>query len=265
MGYVSSKRWQNGEGTFTDELAVNPEFFLGYPLIEVMQTLAHEQCHIFQNHFGKPGRRAYHNKEWARIMNNIGLIPSHTGQPGGRQTGERMADYVLMDGPFHRAAGALLEKGFALPWFDRQPVPTGNYNHAVYTADHRIAQIEPDPASLPLYIPLGSAIQTMTDADTETQSGSERELHAGETPASGQIEDGGSGSEETTDAAVSTSASITLMSHVRLTQPVVPAASAAKRQPTRAKYSCECGFNLWGKPGLSITCNTCQTAFEELF
>lgn len=32
MGYVSPKRWQSTSGKFTDELAVNPEYFLLTPL-----------------------------------------------------------------------------------------------------------------------------------------------------------------------------------------------------------------------------------------
>lgn len=98
---------------------------------------------------------------------------------------------MLEGGPFHRAAGALLATGFVLPWFDLQPVPTGNYSHAFYTEDHRIAQIEPDPASLPLYIPLGSSIHPMPEADTDSPVSPGHAPHAGETPATGEGDDRG--------------------------------------------------------------------------
>ena len=40
MGYVSFKRWFNrSEQRYIDELAINPEYFAHYPLIEIFQTL----------------------------------------------------------------------------------------------------------------------------------------------------------------------------------------------------------------------------------
>jgi predicted SprT family Zn-dependent metalloprotease len=122
MGYVSHSRWINASKETTDELAINPEYFLGFPLIEIMQTLVHEQCHIWQNHFGNPGRRGYHNKEWADKMQDVGLMPSHTGAPGGNKTGEKMNDYVILGGRFQQEFEALITSGFQLPWLDRMPV-----------------------------------------------------------------------------------------------------------------------------------------------
>ena len=90
-GYFSSKRFGHVDGGTTDEIALNPTFFAVVPLVETMQTLVHEMCHLWQEHFGDPGRRKYHNGEWADKMESIGLIPSSTGQPGGKRTGERMA------------------------------------------------------------------------------------------------------------------------------------------------------------------------------
>lgn len=58
--------------------------------------------HLWQYHFGKPGRRGYHNKEWANKMESIGLMPSSTGQPGGDKTGDKMAEglsEMLMEMP----------------------------------------------------------------------------------------------------------------------------------------------------------------------
>jgi predicted SprT family Zn-dependent metalloprotease len=122
MGYVSHSRWINSSKKTTDELAINPEYFLGFPLIEIMQTLVHEQCHIWQNHFGTPGRRGYHNKEWADKMEEVGLMPSHTGAPGGNKTGEKMNDYVILGGRFQQEFEFLAGTGFQLPWLDRIPV-----------------------------------------------------------------------------------------------------------------------------------------------
>jgi len=36
-----------------------------------------------------------------------------------------------------------------------------------------------------------------------------------------------------------------------------------KSQRSKTKYSCSCGNNVWGKPGLFITCNNCNQLFTE--
>ena len=120
-GYFSSKRFGHVDGGTTDEIALNPTFFAVVPLVETMQTLVHEMCHLWQEHFGDPGRRKYHNGEWADKMESIGLIPSSTGQPGGKRTGERMADYPAAGGLFLQATEELLTQAFRLSWFDRFP------------------------------------------------------------------------------------------------------------------------------------------------
>ncbi|WP_162721499.1 SprT-like domain-containing protein, partial [Escherichia coli] len=71
-GYFSPERFVNSQGTRTDEIAMNPAYFAVCPPEEIMQTLCHEMCHLWQHHFGKPGRRGYHNKEWADFMEAIG-------------------------------------------------------------------------------------------------------------------------------------------------------------------------------------------------
>lgn len=82
FGYYSSRRWANNENTYTDELAVNPLYFNRYPFIEILQTIVHEMCHLWQQHYGTPSQRTYHNKEWADKMESIGLMPSTTGKIG---------------------------------------------------------------------------------------------------------------------------------------------------------------------------------------
>lgn len=155
-GYVSQKRWKSASGAFTDELAINPEFFLGYPILEVFQTTVHELCHIWQAHFGESGRRGYHNKEWADKMESIGLMPSATGKPGGARTGERMCDYAIVDGLFYKSAVKLIESGFALPWLDRYPRPSRGYSHAVYHTSGEPVAVESRPDEAILFTPLGA-------------------------------------------------------------------------------------------------------------
>jgi hypothetical protein len=75
--------------------------------------------HLEQHHFGAPGRRGYHNRQWAQWMDRVGLVPSDTGRPGGKRTGERMRHYIQPRGPFARACADLDRAGFHLRWADR--------------------------------------------------------------------------------------------------------------------------------------------------
>ena len=120
-GYYSRERFGSWDGSRTDEIAMNPTFFAVVPLVETMQTLVHEMTHLWQHHFGKPGRGRYHNDQWADKMESLGLMPSHTGQPGGKRTGDCMADYAVRGGLFLEVLSDLLTQSFQLSWYDRFP------------------------------------------------------------------------------------------------------------------------------------------------
>ncbi|MFP5476104.1 MAG: SprT-like domain-containing protein [Gammaproteobacteria bacterium] len=120
-GYFSGARFASVDGAVTDEIALNPAYFAVVPLVETLQTLVHEMTHLWQSHFGQPGRGRYHNREWADKMESIGLMPSSTGQPGGSRTGDCMADYAIEGGSFLAACEALLTDSFKLTWYDRFP------------------------------------------------------------------------------------------------------------------------------------------------
>lgn len=116
-GYFWGDTWSEREGVRrTDEIALNPETFHGRSLQEVLSTLVHEMCHLQQHHFGKPSRTGYHNREWATMMEAVGLIASDTGQYGGKTTGQHMSHYIASGGAFETTCTALLAKGFTIPW-----------------------------------------------------------------------------------------------------------------------------------------------------
>lgn len=99
-GYFWLGQFSNGAEQI-DEIAINPEY-LHEPPIVAIQTLVHEMTHAWQWHYGTPSRSGYHNHEWAAKMQSIGLIPSDTGKPGGKKTGQRMSDYVEQGGVFEQ-------------------------------------------------------------------------------------------------------------------------------------------------------------------
>ncbi len=96
------------------EIALNPKVFAECDDMEIVQTIGHEMCHHWQHIFGKPSRSNYHNKQFAFKMQAIGLMPSSTGKPGGKKTGPSMADYVIPNGRFERAAIRLLKLGYTV-------------------------------------------------------------------------------------------------------------------------------------------------------
>lgn len=123
VGYFSPARFASVRGERTDEIALNPSYLGIVPLVETLQTLCHEQVHLWQHHFGTPGRGRYHNDEWAERMVRLGLMPSSTGRPGGRRTGDTMADYAIEGGAFLAACRDLVSEAFTFTWYDRRPQP----------------------------------------------------------------------------------------------------------------------------------------------
>ena len=119
-GYFSPSRFGAiGDGTTTDEIAMNPCHFANRPAKETLSTLVHEMAHLWQEHFGNPPRRCYHDKEWAAKMDELGLTPSSTGEPGGKRTGQNMTHYIEEGGAFDVVCDDLLSTGFKLSWADR--------------------------------------------------------------------------------------------------------------------------------------------------
>ena len=128
LGYFHSKRFINSENkNITDEIALNPCFFATRSMEATLSTLVHEQVHLSQNHYGNPGRRGYHNREWGTKMKEIGLFPSNTGQAGGKETGEKMSHYIIYGGAFDIAYRALFKEEAQIPWIDRYPAYVTDY------------------------------------------------------------------------------------------------------------------------------------------
>jgi hypothetical protein len=124
MGHFAPERYQHRRrGELIHEIALNPDCFVGQTDEQVLDTLVHEMAHVWQQTFGSPGRRGYHNRQWGKEMKRIGLYPSSTGAPGGRETGEHMSDYIILGGPFQVACRRLLDGGFRLQWQSHYPKP----------------------------------------------------------------------------------------------------------------------------------------------
>ena len=118
-GYYSYKKFKNRTAgdIYTDEIALNPDIFEAYSDIQIISILAHEMCHLWQFHYGTPGRTGYHNKEWSSKMESIGLMPSDTEKPGGKKTGQNMSDYIIPGGRFEVILIPLMQhESFKINW-----------------------------------------------------------------------------------------------------------------------------------------------------
>ena len=115
-GYFWAQQFQKiGSDDVIDEIALNPDTMSRAPR-EVLSTLVHEMVHLWQFRWGKPSRSGYHNKEWANKMDDVGLTPSDTGQPGGKRTGQNMTHYIEDGGRYDRWVTEFLSEDRLFFW-----------------------------------------------------------------------------------------------------------------------------------------------------
>ena len=115
FGYFAADRFSGRiDKAGNHELALNPDGFINQTDQQVCQTLVHEMTHVWQHVHGKPAARGYHNKEWAAKMKSIGLQPSSTGMVDGKETGQKMMDYIIPDGAFTQTYATLAAASWKL-------------------------------------------------------------------------------------------------------------------------------------------------------
>lgn len=246
-GFYSPERFVDIDSNRTDEIALNPSWFAVLDVKVILSVLVHEMTHKYQAHFGKPGRRGYHNRDWAGEMLKRGLMPSDTGLPGGNFTGERMSHYVVPGGPFDVACDELLASDFGLVWFDRYPVPADQSGELI--------AIPPNEDLL--------------------RDGREGEVESGDQqvqPTESQLAREGAPAVQPAQRAASTPP-------VPLRENESTGASVRPRQAQRparkdlespviaggrVKYRCGmCKTNVWGKGGLKLICGECQGSYVQ--
>ena len=120
-GYFSGERFASlaDPQEVTDEIALNPAPSPPARRREMLSTLVHEMVHLWQHHDGKPSRNGYHNSQWAAKMREVGLIPTDTGEPGGKETGQKVTHMIEEGGRFDKACTAFLAKTGPILYHDR--------------------------------------------------------------------------------------------------------------------------------------------------
>ncbi|WP_234484837.1 SprT-like domain-containing protein [Noviherbaspirillum pedocola] len=236
MGYFSHERFVKRDNIRTDEIALNPEYFATRPVEDVLSTLAHEQVHQWQQHFGTPPRRGYHDQEFAAKMQAVGLMPSHTGTPGGKTTGEKMSHYILPDGLFIRACKELLQSSFGIVWYDRFPVQTAKeYEFAADTT------VRISPISVP------------SPAQAENAPEETLEMEASQAYAPG--------SDAGVESAVPLYSAPPIESGLDVERPATAGAAKKANTSNRTKYVCGCKTAIWAKSGIKVRCEACNGLF----
>jgi hypothetical protein len=116
-GYFSPERFKGRvEKASVHELALNPDTFTGRTDAMILSTLVHEMCHVWQETYGAPSRRGYHNRQWAQKMREVGLQPTTTGKEGGAETGQAVTHYILPAGRYSKVYEKLAATGLQLNW-----------------------------------------------------------------------------------------------------------------------------------------------------
>jgi len=243
MGYFSFERFVNRDDTKSDEIALNPEYFATRPVEDVLSTLVHEQVHQWQRRFGTPPRRGYHDQEFAAKMEAIGLMPSNTGTPGGKTTGEKMSHYIMADGPFIHACKELLQTSFEIVWYDRFPVQmVKEYEFAAGT-------------TVTLMQPAGASAMAATEAASGMPADDDGE------PVTGIA----SPAQKVAAVAVPLYSAPPIDGGLDVERPQSDGSGGVGVKKAdgsnRTKYVCGCKNNIWGRPGLRLRCEACDTRF----
>jgi hypothetical protein len=118
-GYFWAGQAKKGD-LVADEIALNPHTMSRDPK-EVLSTLIHEMVHLRQQHFGKPSKDGYHNREWVRMMEEVGL--EAVSQDNDKGTGKKVTHRITPDGEADIALDDFLARPEAagMGWFLMAP------------------------------------------------------------------------------------------------------------------------------------------------
>jgi predicted SprT family Zn-dependent metalloprotease len=131
-GYFWSSMWQSTSDSASslDEISLTPDT-LDRGDETVLSTLAHEMVHLWQSHYGKPSRNAYHNKEWSAKMHEIGLQPISV--PEGKETGQKCTHSIKPNDRFQTSIQRFLADRKVINWYGHTPNPkTAKKSKVVY-------------------------------------------------------------------------------------------------------------------------------------
>ena len=84
-------------------LGINP-YYLDRTVPEVLATLCHELCHVYENAYIHIPRGGYHDKQWVQLMHECGLEPKFLNKSKTAVT-----HTIVEDGVFDKFVASFLE------------------------------------------------------------------------------------------------------------------------------------------------------------
>lgn len=111
LGYFLSNSFclRVNEEQIVNEIGMNPSGFVGKSDIDILSTLVHEMCHLWDYVTnGNPKSPGYHQKSWAMKMLEVGLKPVSLDQPG-KMYGYKVTHEIMHDGAFLKFARKFLQ------------------------------------------------------------------------------------------------------------------------------------------------------------
>jgi hypothetical protein len=116
LGFFAPERWKHlSAGAVVHEISLNPSYLGTRPARETASTLVHEMCHLWQQAFGTPPRRGYHDREWSEKMVSVGLQPVCPKTGKDKMSAPALTHRIIEGGPFARAFDTLPAEAL-LPW-----------------------------------------------------------------------------------------------------------------------------------------------------
>lgn len=236
-----------------DEIAINPQSIAEKSDLYVLQIVAHEMAHAWQQHYGKPSRTGYHNHQFAEKMEEIGLMTSADGHPGGARVGQSMSDYLIPGGRFEVAAKELLDQGWAFRWEDRsqytdltvrtvQGVKIPGYDVHVMKQEDGEFVLVAAPNGTPPTLPSADASQTIPDPESFTPEVQELLVEA---PTANN--------------------SLVVYVDGKPARIQKPKPADTGKKVYRHKYSCPSGHqSAWAKPESNLLCGDCQSPMQSI-
>lgn len=280
FGYFSRERFvkSDGSGDYVSEIALNPSFMTIHPIEFTLSVLGSQMVSLHQLQTGEPGRRRYKNKQWAEMMEKIGLMPSDTGMPGGKRVGEKVSHYIISGGKFDEACKKLVDEQYRLSWLDRYPpMPDAS----LLDEEDRSAGGDDTSGAAALLeaTNTGGGEQGIShfagDGDGDDEGGDDlfnaAHLTGSHTPAEGghelPLDSQGNpasaapaGPKPNAPPAPEQPAMKTFEKPgLETLKSLGVEVQEEKKQQSRARYGCpSCNTKVWGKPGLRIRCLNCE-------
>lgn len=85
-------------------MGINPDY-LDRPIGEILSTVCHELCHVYEHAYIHIPRGGYHDRQWAELMRDCGLEPKYLNSSKTAVT-----HTIIKDGAFDKFISDFVEK-----------------------------------------------------------------------------------------------------------------------------------------------------------